>query len=452
MTSAQNQSAGFLAGHPKGLAYLSLTELWERFSFYGMQALLTVYMIKQLLLPSFAEHVWGLAGLRAFFDSVFGPTSNTDFAALITGFYSGFVYFTPILGGWIADRLIGAKRTVAIGALLMSAGHMAMTFDRLFLVALLLLILGSGCLKGNISSQVGSLYPADARSLRDRGFSIYSTGINIGAVTGPLTTGAVAAIWGWHAGFAVAAGLMLVALATYLAGQSYLPEAAPRRHEHPDARKFSKSDWRKIIGLVAVIALTIPAEIAYPMVWSIGIVWADQYVALGKVPSTWFGSADSLGSILAAAPLVALWAAQARKGREPTSVGKIAIGTGLTGVGALILAAGSMGQAAPHSINILWAIAGYFMMGLAWMYYWPTTLSLVSRVAPKPVVATMVGGAFVSPFIAHSIAGVIGTRFDNMSPAAFWTMDAAIGFAGAFVLFLLKGPLNRLIESDPQTD
>lgn len=440
-------SQGTVGGHPRGLYYLASTELWERFSFYGMQALLTLYMVKQLLLPGFVENVWGLATLRSAFEFA-GPLTNTDFAALIAGFYSGFVYFTPIAGGWIADRVLGPKPTVLIGVVLMSAGHLAMTFDQTFLIALVLLILGSGCLKGNISAQVGSLYPREARSLRERGFSIFSTGINIGAVAGPLVTGAVAAVWGWHAGFGVAAALMLAALVTYLAGQRHLPDVAPRRRKDPAAQPLTATERRKVWALIAVIALTIPAEIAYPMVWGIGSVWIDTYVSLGPVPATWFGSADSLGSILAAAPLIALWAAQARKGSEPGSVGKIAIGTALTGVGAMILAAGSFTNTGPDTVHILWPIAGYFTMGLAWMYYWPTTLALVSRAAPPAVVATMVGGAFISPFIAHSLAGVIGTRFDNMSPAAFWMMDAGIAFAGALLLFALRGPLTRLLETE----
>jgi POT family proton-dependent oligopeptide transporter len=451
MTSVSAAPHQTIGGHPRGLYYLSLTELWERFSFYGMQALLTLYMVKQLLLPGFVENVWGLSALRGLFEFS-GPISNTDFAGLIAGFYSGLVYFTPIGGGWIADRVLGAKRTVTIGVLMMSAGHLAMTFDQLFLVALVLLILGSGALKGNISSQVGTLYPREARSLRERGFSIFSTGINIGAVAGPLVTGAVAAIWGWHAGFAVAAALMLVALATYLAGGRHLPEAPPQRRKDPEAKPLTAAERRKVWALIAVITLTIPAEIAYPMVWTIGSVWVDSYVNLGPIPAPWFGSADSLGSILVAVPLVALWASQARKGREPSSVGKIAIGTLLTGVGAMILAAGSATNTGPDTVNILWPIAGYFTMGLAWMYYWPTTLALVSRVAPSKVVATMVGGAFVSPFLAHSLAGVIGTRFDDMSPAAFWTMDAGIAFAGALLLFAAKGPLTRILEAEPKSE
>ena len=447
MTSAENQPTGMLAGHPKGLAYLAGTELWERFSFYGMQALLTLYMVKQLLLPEFAQHVWGLAALRSAAEGLFGPMGDVGFASVVAGLYSGFVYFTPFFGGLIADQFLGAKRAVTIGVLLMSAGHLAMTFDQVFIVALLLLILGSGFLKGNISTQVGTLYPQADASLRDRGFAIFSTGINIGAATGPLVTGAVAAIWGWHAGFAVAAGLMLVALATYLAGQKHLPDNPPRRHADYQHPPLSRTDAKVVVALVAVILLTMPAEITYPMVWTIGPVWIDQYVDLGIVPATWFGSMDSIGSIAAAPLLVLLWAAQARKRREPDSIGKIAIGTALVGIAALGLAVGSYMWPEKDSVPLLWAIACYFLMGTGWMYYWPTTLSLVSRVAPPAVAATMVGGAFISPFIAHLGAGAIGVSYERMNPSAFWAMDGAIGLAGAVLLLAARPFLNRAISA-----
>jgi len=252
-------------GHPKGLAYLAFTEMWERFSYYGMTALLTLYMAEQLLLPEHAGNVIGLAGLRDFLS--FGkPMSNLAFASIIYGWYSGLVYLTPILGGWIADRMLGKKRTVVIGALLMSSGHLAMTFDQSFLLALALLILGSGCLKGNISAQVGTLYPRDAASMRDRGFAIFSTGINIGAASGPIVTGAVYAMYDYHAGFAVAAGLMLVALVVYLTGQKHLPETPPQQVAQIAKQPLTPIERRQVIALIAVIVLIIPAEICYPMV------------------------------------------------------------------------------------------------------------------------------------------------------------------------------------------
>lgn len=451
MTAVTQPEAAANGKHPRGLYYLAFTEMWERFSFYGMSALLSLFLVQQLLLPSHAGAVLGLAQLRDLFEFR-GPMSNVAFASLIYGWYSGLVYFTPIVGGWIADRWLGQKRTVTIGALLMASGHLAMTFDQSFLIALLLLILGSGCLKGNISAQVGALYPREAASLRDRGFAIFSTGINIGAASGPLVTGAVAAIWGWHAGFAVAALMMLAALGVYLAGQRHLPSTPPKAAHETDSGPLTAQERRTLWALIAVIALTFPAEIAYPMVWSIGILWVDQHVALGTpfgdIPAAWFGSADSLASIIWAPILVSLWLAQARKGREPDSVGKIAIGTGLTGVGALILAAGNFFSSGPGTVSVIWPILGWFTMGLAWMWYWPTTLSLVSRTAPRKVNATLVGGAFISPFFAHVTAGWVGTRYDQMDPAAFWAMDAAIGFAGAVLLFAARPALSRALEPE----
>jgi len=441
---------GTIYGHPRGLAYLAFTEMWERFSYYGMTALLTLYMVKQLLLPGHAEQVLGLDGLRHLFEFR-GPMSDLAFASLIYGWYGGLVYFTPILGGLIADRWLGAKRTVVIGALLMSAGHLAMSFDASFLIALGLLILGSGCLKGNISAQVGTLYPQAAESLRERGFTIFSTGINIGAVMGPLATVSVAAMYGWHAGFALAAGLMLLALVIYLAGQRHLPEPPVIRSKGA-ARVALTSDERRLSrALVAVIALTIPVSIAYPMIWSLGIVWIDAEVrlatGLGMVPAGWFNSLDSLGSILAAAPLVALWAAQARRKAEPASLTKLAIGSAIMALSIALLSLGSLLPGADGKVAVWWAIAAYLGGGLAFMWYWPVTLSIVSALAPPPVKSTLMGGAFIAPFLGTVIMGWVGSFYDQITPAAFWALDAAIALAGALLIMVVRRPLARILAT-----
>src|SRR5205823_2130886 len=200
-------------GHPKGLFYLAFTEAWERFSYYGMTALLALFMVNQLLLPGHVEHIGGFSGFRAALESVVGPLSTQALASQIFGLYSGFVYFTPLLGGMIADRWIGQRNAVVIGALSMSGGHIAMAFDQSFLLALLLLVIGSGLLKGNISAQVGALYPPEDEERRTRGFAIFSTGINFGAVAGPLVCGLLGERYGWHVGFGVAGVVMLGALA-----------------------------------------------------------------------------------------------------------------------------------------------------------------------------------------------------------------------------------------------
>src|SRR5436189_3579837 len=237
--------------HPPGLYYLAFTEVWERFSYYGMTSMLTLYMVGQLLTPGHAEHVLGLAGLRHLLE-VNGPMSDAAFSSLIYGWYGGLVYFTPLLGGIIADRWLGTRATVVLGALLMSGGHLAMSLDQSFLIALLLLIFGSGCLKGNISAQVGQLYPPDDESRRTGGFTIFSAAINIGAVLGPLACGALAAIYGWHAGFALAGALMILALIVYLAGQAHLPGKIPAKATSGEALPPLTSAERRRTALLIV--------------------------------------------------------------------------------------------------------------------------------------------------------------------------------------------------------
>jgi len=447
----EQTAIGQPSGHPKGLFYLSFTEMWERFSFYGMSALLTLYMVKELLLPENAAQVIGLVALRNLFEFR-GPMSDIAFSAIIYGWYAGLVYFTPIVGGWVADRILGAKRTVMLGVILMSAGHLAMSFYASFLFALLLLILGSGFLKGNISAQVGALYPQSDESMRSRGFTIFSTGICIGAASGPLVTGLVAAVYGWHAGFAVAAVLMLVALLTYILGQRHLPNDRPVARKREKSAPMTKAERKRLWILLLIIALTIPAEIAYPMVWSIGILWVDQYVnlatSLGEVPSSWFASMDSIGAILAAPALVMFWAWQAKRGIEPNSVTKVGIGSAIIAFAALLFAYGNMGHSGPDSVNAGWAIAGWLIMGLAWMYYWPTTLAIVSRAAPAGMASILMGVAFLSPFIGHVLAGWIGSYFDQMHPSVFWVMDAAIALAGGILILLFRKRLQAALESD----
>jgi proton-dependent oligopeptide transporter, POT family len=436
-------------GHPRGLAYLAFTEAWERFSYYGMTALLTLYMIHQLLLPGHAEHVLGLGPLRHVFESR-APMSNLAFASLIYGWYGGLVYFTPLFGGMIADRWLGTRTTVVVGALLMSAGHIAMAFDQSFLIALTLLIVGSGCLKGNISAQVGQLYPRDDESRRTQGFTIFSAGINVGSVMGPLGCGAVGAVYGWHAGFGLAGALMIIALLTYLAGQRYLPDGRVRRSGKAELPPLTADEKRRTWLLVAVIAFAILPQVAYSMIWNIGLIWIDGHVSLaspfGTVPTAWFNSVDSFASIVAVPPLVALWAWQARRRREPASIAKMGIGSAITGVSALVFVAGCLLAGPDGRVSVVWPLLGFTGMGIAFLYYWPVLLALISQAAPARINSTMMGVAFLSLFLASLLMGWVGGFYDQMSPAAFWTLDAGLGFAGALIVFILNRPLTRALE------
>jgi POT family proton-dependent oligopeptide transporter len=216
-----------LFGHPKGLTFLFSTEMWERFSYYGMRTLLVLYMVKHLLLPGQAETVIGYGALKAALEFIFGPLGVQPLSSHIYGLYTAFVYLTPVIGGLIADRWLGQRRTVVAGAVLMAIGHFMMAFEPLFLLALLVLILGNGAFKPNISTQVGSLYaPGDPR--HDRAFSIFYVGINIGAFFSPLVCGTLGESYGWHYGFAAAGIGMLIGTLIYVAGWPTLPPDAPR--------------------------------------------------------------------------------------------------------------------------------------------------------------------------------------------------------------------------------
>lgn len=434
-------------GEPIGLAYLSFTEAWERFSYYGMTALLVLYMSQALFLPGHVEHVAGFTAFRAAVEAVFGKMSTLALASQVFGLYTGFVYFTPVFGGWIADRFIGRRRAVMLGAVLMSAGQIAMAFDAFFLAALALLITGCGLLKGNISVQVGALYaPGDAAG-RTRGFSIYSMGINFGATVGPLLCGLLAQLYGWHAGFALGGVLMLLGLATYIAGYRILAETIPAANRVQPEAKLDANAWRAVAALVAVMGLTIFHSIAYYQNSNIALVWINDHVDLGlfgwRVPVAWFNSIDPLISILSVPLLIAMWKWQAQRGGEPREIGKIATGAAMASVANLVLV---IGCTMFTRVPVLFPIVYDVLLGVAFLYYWPTLLALVSRVAPPAIKSTMMGVAFLTLFLSNITIGRLGGLYEHMTPAAFWFMHAAIAATGAVLAKLLARPLGRILD------
>jgi POT family proton-dependent oligopeptide transporter len=433
-------------GEPRALAYLAFTEAWERFSYYGMTAILVLYMSHSLLLAGHVERVVGFGALRAGLEAVFGPMSTLALASQIFGLYTGFVYFTPVLGGLIADRWIGQRNAVVLGALLMSAGHLAMAFDASFLLALLLLIVGCGFLKGNISTQVGTLYAANDRTGRTRGFSIFSIGINVGAVAGPLLCGLLAQLYGWHAGFGLAGILMLFGLITYLAGYRELSEARRVVAHHVSAAPLDRAQWGAIGALIAVMAITMFQSIAYYQNSNMALIWIDRSVDLGvlgfHVPVAWFNSIDSLVSIIAVPFLFALWRYQAIHGSEPGEIAKIGTGACIACIANLLLVAGC---AVTSHVPVIVPVIYDVLLGIAFLYYWPTLLALVSRAAPPRVRATMMGTAFLSLFLGNITLGWLGGFFETMSALQFWALHAAIAATGGALALLLRRRLERAL-------
>ncbi len=451
-TLTRTGDATFL-GHPKGLFYLAFTEAWERFSYYGMTALLVLYMVNQLLLPGHVEHIAGFSGFRAAVESIVGPLSTQALASQIFGLYSGFVYFTPLLGGMIADRWIGQRNGVVIGALSMSAGHIAMTFDQSFLLALLLLVIGSGFLKGNISAQVGALYPREDEARRTRGFIIFSTAINVGAVVGPLVCGLLAQVYGWHYGFGIAAIFMLLGLATYLYGYRYLPARVERRKF--EGTRLTAAERRIVYALIAVMIITIFQSIAYYQVFNVSPIWIQQHVALDvggfRIPVPWYQSINSVFSILGVPLLFWIWRRQASRGREPNELAKIGTGAWIAVASNLILVVAifASGGAPVHPI---WPFLYSAGLGISFLYYWPTLLALVSRAAPAKVNATLMGLAFMSLFISNNLIGWIGGFYEKMRPAEFWAMHAAIAAGGGLLVVLFGRRLSRALQPAPLVD
>ena len=325
--------------------------MWERFSYYGMKALLVLYMVKYLLQPEHAQTVIGFATLKSGLEFLFGPLDIQPLSSQIYGLYTGLVYLTPVLGGYLADRVLGQRRMVVIGAALMAIGHFMMAFEPLFLLALLVLILGNGAFKPNISTQVGTLYaPGDPR--RDRAFSIFYVGINLGAFLAPLICGTLGEELGWHYGFGAAGVGMTIGLAIYLYASPHAAArcAKPRRWPQGKAQPFGRDEWRAM-GALMLLALPVTFFWAtYEQQGNTIALWADGYTDrtinllfwTGQIPVTWFQAFNPF-MIFAFTPFIlALWKRQAARGREPSTVTKMAYGCFGVALSYLILVAAAL--------------------------------------------------------------------------------------------------------------
>jgi POT family proton-dependent oligopeptide transporter len=448
-------SADFL-GHPRGLSFLFATEMWERFSYYGMRALLVLYMVKYLLLPGHAENVIGLATLRAGLEAIYGPLATQPFSSLIYGFYTAFVYSTPLIGGLIADRLLGQHRTIIIGASLMAAGHFKMAFEPMFLFALTLLILGNGCFKPNMSAQVGGLYaPGDPR--RDRAYSIFYVGINLGAFLAPLVCGTLGEEVGWHYGFGAAGIGMTIGLCTYLYALHSRALPVDELHRALAAGEvrepLTRTEWR---GILALLVLFLPNTFfwaAYEQQGNTIALWADDYtdrtinliVWHGEIPVTWFQAFNPF-MIFAFTPLiVAFWGWQARRGAEPSTVVKMALGCIGCGLSYVIMAIAAW-QSEGDQVSWLWLFAYFVVITLGELYLSPIGLSLVSKVAPVRMVSLMMGVWLATSFVGNFLAGWLGSFWSTMDKTSFFLMIAAVAIGAGFVIWIFNRPLRAVLK------
>ena len=435
-----------LFGHPKGLTFLFGTEMWERFSYYGMRALLVLYMVKHLLQPETRETVFGYATVSHFLTWMLGPLDVQPMASQIYGFYTGLVYLTPIFGGLIADRWLGRRRTIVLGAVLMAIGHFLMAIPSLFFLALLTLILGNGAFKPNMSSQVGMLYaPSDDR--RDRAYSIFYVGINLGAFLAPLVCGTLGEEWGWHYGFGAAGVGMVIGLCIYLWGTRHIPMDNPPKGGNATTAPTSLTteDWRAIVSLLILCVFVTFFWATYEQQGNTIALWADGYTDRhinlifwqDDIPTTWFQAFNPF-MIFAFTPLVvALWSWQAKRGREPSTIVKMALGCFGVALANLVMVGAAWDAGLSGKASALWLVAYFAIITTGELYLSPIGLSLVSKIAPASLISMLMGVWLATSFTGNFVAGYLGTFWSAMPKEQFFMMIAAIAGAAAVAIFVV---------------
>jgi proton-dependent oligopeptide transporter, POT family len=462
MTTVFTPPAGKeLLGHPRGLWYLVFGEAWERFSYYGMQALLVLYLTQYLLLPENVEHVAGFTQFRAFLEGLYGPLATPiTLAAAITGLYSGGVYFTPLIGGYIADRWLGRTTTVTLGALFMVAGHFLMAFEVAFVAAIACLFIGVGLFKGNIASQVGELYgPDDLR--RSTAFQTYYLGIQIAVIVAPVVTGFLGEKIAWHYGFGAAGVGMAIALVVYRWGRKYLPPERPRgaAAKSVPTEKFTAREWATMAVLIALLPVLAATAIGNQEIFNAYLLWGEanyNLVFFGQtMPVSWLVSLDAIISTATIGGALAFWTVYAKYRKEPDEIVKLAIGAVIAAGGPLLLAIASANVAASGGkVSLLWGLGFHIVNDVGFAMVFPVGLALFSRAAPRRVGGLFIGIYYLHLFICNFATGKVAGLIETMNGFDFWAMHAAIVFGGgvALVVFwVLFGALLAPKGEGPST-
>lgn len=411
-------------GQPRGLTILFLTNMWETFSYYGMRALLVYYMTRQLLISQ--QH-----------------------SSLIYGTYTSFAYFTPIVGGAIADRYLGKKRAVIIGATTMAAGHFMMAFPPLFYFALATIALGNGLFLPSLPSQINDLYgPDDPR--RGWAYNVYYVGVNVGGFLAPLVCGTLGETYGWHWGFGAAGVGMLTGLVIYLAGERYLPSSKTPANIAPvEAIEKSGGSRRDTFMLLLAVGLAVTVfRGAYEQVGNTVALWIEgvnRHVGSGEIPMTWFQSLNPLLVIVLTPILLARWKRRSARGREHSPLQKMAIGA-LIGAGAYALLA-IASALSPNGASWWWVVGYFFVLTLGELYILPTGLGLFARLAPPKLGATTVAAWYLAIFTGSLTAGFIGSWYSSLTPTFFFLVLAAVATLASGMLLMLDRRARAVEEA-----
>lgn len=426
-------------GHPAGLSTLFFTEMWERFSYYGMRALLILYLTAAVI------------------DGGVGMT--TAKAAAIYGWYTFGVYAAAIPGGWIADRLLGQYRSVLLGGILIAFGHYSLAFGQMgfFYAGLGLIVAGTGLLKPNISTMVGSLYlENDAR--RDGGFSIFYMGINVGAFIAPLVCGTLGQRVGWHWGFGAAGVGMTLGLVQYTLGRSRLAPAMGRIAEAKTSktgadpaqrRPFTPVERKRIAVIGILFVFTTLFWAAFEQAGSSLNLFAARLTrnsVLGlDFPSTWFQSLNSLFIITLAPVFAWLWVWLNQRNKEPSSPMKFSFGLVFVGLGFLLLVPAALIAGDQTLVSPLWLVGVYLLHTIGELALSPVGLSVVTKLAPARIVGSMMGVWFLSIAFGNKLGGWVAGFFDTLPlPQLFGAVFATTAAAGLILVFFVK-PIKKLM-------
>ena len=412
-------------GQPPGLTVLFLTETWERFSFYGMSALLIYYMTKQL------------------------HFTQAD-ASLIFGLYSGGVFLTPILGGYIADRWLGKQRAILIGGAVMALGHFTLAWESQFYTGLALICLGNGLFLPNLPSQIGDLYGEDDPR-RGGAYNVYYVGVNLGGLLAPLVCGTLGEVYGWHWGFGAAGVGMCIGLAVYVLGRRYLPleRAVPVVVSAKAAEPLKTSAFLPLllVGLTVMIFRS-----AYAQSGNTVALWVDRAVDLQvfgfQVPATWVQSLNPLFVLLFTPLLIGYWRRAAQRGREPAPLAKMALGAAGVALAYLLLALVALwGGAGAAQVPVAWLLLFFVIYTFAELYILPVGLGLFARAAPRGMAATVIAAWFLAAFGGNLLSGVVGRWWEPLGPVGFFALLGGLAAVAALGLLGLR-PLLRQAAAD----
>ena len=476
-------------GHPKGLGYLSFVEACERFSYYSMQTLLTLYMVNYLLTPQRMAGVAALDWLRSWH---YSGLEGQPLSSAIFGDYTSLVYLTPILGGIIADRYAGRRAALLAGGLMMSLGHFLMAIESAFLFALFCLIVGVGLFKGNIASQVGALYK-DNDLRRAMAFQIFYIAINVSVIAAPLVSGTLGEKVGWHYGFGCAGVVMVAGVLLFLAGKNHLPPDEPGKEMTAGrtigALAFGTILSLVVIGVVFAAGITVTLLALIPLyfyltyrlpreekvkvlalcvlipvlavslltnqeIFNAYLIWGDQHFQLTwagtRLPTSWLITLDATLSFSMLVVVALFYKWYGTRYKEPDELGKMIIGSVFTIAGGLCLVAAAMTQTDGGKIGLFWPFMFHLLNSIGFSHILPVSLALFSKIAPRQINATVIGLYYLAFFAANKIVGQVGQLYSTLDTSTFWLLHVASAAVGLVAFVIFKIVIAKRVATGPE--